>query len=176
MVPELEKTSISFDKDILKLQNQTEKINKNVINEEKKLSDLEKIISANESGIELLTQQSIILAAHLRKIEPRFDSIGKVKSCIEESRFENANIQSSLVEAGERIEKIKSGKKQIELQNSELQKKMAIITEKVNTRLVKRRYDIEEELNQIGETISLFNGDTGLVTKDLHREREKQEN
>jgi len=91
---------------------------------------LEKIISANESGIELLTQQSIILAAHLRKIEPRFDSIGKVKRSIEEIKTENANIRSSLVEAGERIEKLKSDKQQFELQNSELQKKVKVTTDK----------------------------------------------
>jgi len=91
---------------------------------------MEKIIIANESGIELLTQQSIILAAHLRKIEPAFDSIGEVKSCIEEIKTENANIRSSLAEAGERIEKLKSSKQQFELQNSELQKKAAVTTEK----------------------------------------------
>jgi len=175
LVPELERTSIAFDKDILKWQNQTKEINKKVIDEENDLTDMEKIISANESGIELLTQQSIILAAHLRKIEPAFESIGKVKSFIEQIKSENTDLQSSLVDAGERIEKLKSSKQQFELQNSELQKKAAFTTEKWKTRLNQRRYDIDEGLNQVCESISILNIDTARLTKDFNHEIKKQE-
>jgi len=45
---------------------------------EEKLNDMEKKIKADESGIELLTQQSIILASELSKLEPEFKSIRKV--------------------------------------------------------------------------------------------------
>lgn len=118
-----------LDNDILDLQNKTEEVNKNIIHEEKNLTDTEKMISVNESGIALLTQQSIILAAHLRKIEPKFESIGKAKSGIEEIKSENANIRSSLVDARKRIEKLKSTKQGFELHNSELRKKAAFTVE-----------------------------------------------
>jgi len=129
LIPELERTSMILDKDILELQSKTEEVNKNIINEEKNLTDNEKMISVNEYGIALLTQQSIILAAHLRKIEPKFESIGKVKSCIEEMKIENANIRSSLVDARERIEKLKNTKQGLELHNSELEKKATFTVE-----------------------------------------------
>lgn len=130
LIPELERTSRNLDNDILEWQKQTEKINKNIIDEEKHLTDTEKIVNANETGIELLTQQSIILAAHLRKIEPKFESIGEVKRSIGEIKSENANIQTMLVDLGERTEKLKSTKQEFELHNSELQKKATFTIEK----------------------------------------------
>jgi len=78
LIPELERSSIALDRDILKWQSSAEKINEQVTHVEEKLNDMEKKIKADESGIELLTKQSIILASELSKIEPEFKSIRKV--------------------------------------------------------------------------------------------------
>lgn len=56
--------------------------------------------------------------------------MGEAKLCIGEIKSENANTQSSLVDARERIEKLKSSKQEFELHNSELQKKAACTVEK----------------------------------------------
>jgi len=126
LVPELERSSIALDRDILKWQNLAGKINEQVINVEEKLNDMEKKIKADESGIELLTQQSIMLASELSKIEPEFKSIQKEWSSIAEVKRENANIRSSLVEAGEKIERMESGKERLELINEELRGKATL--------------------------------------------------
>jgi len=123
LIPELERSSVALDKCILKWQNSAEKVNEHVINVEQKLTDMENMIIADESGIELLTQQSIILASQLRKIEPAFEFIRKVKGSITDVKRENANIRFSLEEAGKKIENMKSSKEHFELHNGELREK-----------------------------------------------------
>jgi len=170
LVPELERSSIALDRDILKWQNLAEKINEQVIIVEEKLNDMEKKIKADESGIELLTQQSIMLASELSKIEPEYRSIRKVWSSIAEVKRENANIRSSLLEAGKKIERMESGKERLELNNEELRVKATLSVKKWKSSLTQRKIDTEEGVNHICESIRLLNVDNSRLTKNLDHE------
>jgi len=175
LVSELERTSIKCDKDILKWHNKTEKINSTVTEDEEKLVEMEKKIKTDESGIELLTQQSITLASKLKKKEPAFESLCKVKSCVADIKSNNVSVQSSISKTGERIEKLESSKLLLEKENGELQQVAVQTTAKWKTRLVQSRHDIEVKLNQVCEGIALFNDGTQRLTEKVEVEHKKQE-
>jgi len=122
-IKELESSIAEFDKDIFKYENLTGKINESVKDIDDKITVMEKSIKADESGIEVLTQQSISLAAQLNKIEPEFESIQKAYSCIDDIKIENADIHSILAKVGKRMEKLKSSKELLEQHNRKLQNK-----------------------------------------------------
>lgn len=80
---------------------------------------MERLVKIHESDIVSLTQQSIVIALQLNKVEPSLKSHLMLKSCIRDTENKNENVRSSLDEAGKGIEKLQSRKEQLETQNED---------------------------------------------------------